>query len=31
MWRYLDYELDDGETVRDLSFSGPMTGAQFHW
>ena len=31
MWRYLDYELDDGEPVSDLSFSGPMIGAQFHW
>ena len=31
MWRYLDYELDDDQTVRDLSFSGPMIGAQFHW
>jgi hypothetical protein len=31
MWRHLDYEFDDGEPVSDLSFNGPMIGAQFHW
>lgn len=31
MWRYLDYRFDDGEPVRDLSFSGPMLGVQFRW
>lgn len=31
LWRYLDYEFDDGEPVGDLSFSGPMVGAQVRW
>lgn len=31
MWRYLDYEFDDGEPVGDLSFNGPMVGAQIRW
>jgi hypothetical protein len=30
-WRYLGYELKSGGAIEDLSFSGPMVAAVFHW
>lgn len=31
MYRYLDYGFKSGKPVQDLSFTGPMIGAAFHW
>jgi hypothetical protein len=31
LWRYLSYETKSGESLQDLSFSGPMVGATFRW
>lgn len=30
-WRYLAYDMDSGRALRDLSFSGPMLTASFHF
>lgn len=31
VYRYLDYDLDSGGTLTDLTFGGPMIGASFAW
>jgi len=28
-YRHLEWETNDGDTIEDLSFSGPMLGVQF--
>ena len=30
-WRYLGYDMKSGQPLKDLSFSGPMVSAVFHW
>ncbi|MBK6004764.1 hypothetical protein JJB11_01560 [Ramlibacter ginsenosidimutans] len=30
-WRYLGYNMKSGQVLKDLSFSGPMVSAVFHW
>jgi hypothetical protein len=30
-WRYLGYKMKSGQDLQDLSFSGPMLSAVFHW
>lgn len=30
-YRYLDYDLDSGGTLSELTFGGPMIGASFSW
>lgn len=31
VYRYLDYDLDSGGTLTELTFGGPMIGASFAW
>jgi len=31
VWRYLDYDLDSDQPIRDMNFSGPAVGATFRW
>jgi hypothetical protein len=30
-WRYIKYDFKDGKALKDLSASGPMVSAIFHW
>jgi hypothetical protein len=30
-YRHLEWETDDGDTIDDLNFSGPMLGVQFRF
>jgi len=30
-YRYLDYDLDPDSPITEMTFSGPMIGASFHW
>jgi hypothetical protein len=30
-WRYIDYQMPDGEPLKDLNFNGPAFAAMFHW
>ena len=30
-YRHLEWETDDGDTIEDISFSGPMLGVKFHF
>jgi hypothetical protein len=31
LWRYLDYDFDDGEAIQDMNFNGPMIGVGYRW
>jgi hypothetical protein len=31
MWRYIGYDFKSGSAVKDMSFNGPMIGANFRW
>lgn len=30
-WRHLDYNLESGSPIQDMSLSGPLIGASFQW
>jgi opacity protein-like surface antigen len=30
-WRYLDYEMDSGDPIQSINFSGPLLGVVFSW
>lgn len=30
-WRYLDYEMDSGQVMKDMNFNGPGIAAVFRW
>jgi len=30
-WRHLDYDAESGASLGNISFSGPLLGAAFHW
>jgi len=30
-WRYLDYNFDSGDKIKDMNFSGPMLGVVYRW
>ena len=30
-YRHLEWETDDGDTIEDINFSGPMLGVKFHF
>jgi hypothetical protein len=31
LWRYLDYNFDDGKAIKDMNFNGPMLGVGYRW
>ena len=31
LWRYLDYNFDDGDAIKDMNFNGPMLGVAYRW
>ena len=31
LWRYLDYDFDDGDAIKDMNFNGPMLGVGYRW
>jgi len=31
LWRYLDYDMKSGQSIRNFHFNGPMLGATFRW